>query len=94
MLCKPWLRSSGRRNRLNIVCRGRRLMSQYRYLILSSGSERKMQVVTTVEKPPLLCPFKTKEWLEEERTRVISKKQEQGPFCIVVKLKTTRNVKT
>lgn len=64
-------------------------MSQYRYLILSSGSEGKMQVVTTVEKPPLPCPFKVKEWLEEDRTR-----NGQGPFCIVVKFKTTRNAKT
>lgn len=94
MLCKPWLRSPGQRNRLNIVYRGRRLMSQYRYLILSSGSEGKMQVVTTVEKPPLPCPFKIKEWLEEDRTREISRNKSRGLFCSVVKFKTTRNVKT
>lgn len=68
-------------------------MSQYWYLILSSGSEGKMQVATTVEKSPLPCPFKMTEWLEEDRTRAISR-NEQGPFCIVVKLKTTKNVKT
>lgn len=62
-------------------------------LILSLGSDGKMQAVTTVEKPPLPCPFKMKEWMEEDRTRDLEK-QEQGPFCSVVKFKTTRNVKS
>lgn len=86
MLCKPWLRSPGQRNRpclqTLIVYRGRRLMSQYWYLILSSGSEGKMQVVTTVEKPPLPCPFKMKEWLEEDRTREISRNKSRGLFAV------------
>lgn len=82
MLCKPWLRSPGQRNRLNIVYRGRRPMSQYWYLILSSGSEGKMLVVTRVEKPPLPCPFKMKEWLEEERTRAISRNKSRGLFAV------------
>lgn len=41
-----------------------------------------MQVVTTVEKPPLPCPFKMKEWLEEDRTREISRNKSRGLFAV------------
>lgn len=39
-----------------------------------------MQVVTTVEKSLLPCPFKMKKWLEEDRTRAISSSEIAGVF--------------
>jgi len=82
MLCKPWLRSPGQRNSLSVLCGRRRPMSERCYLILSSGSDGKMQAVTTVQKPPLPCPFKRKGWMEEDRTRAIWRNTSRGLFAV------------
>lgn len=82
MQCKLWLRSPGQRNKQNVVYGGRRLISECWYLILSLGSNGKMQAITTVEKPPLPCLFKMKEWMGEDRTRVIWRNKSRGLFAV------------
>lgn len=74
--------SPGQRNRLNIVYRGMRLVSECQYLMLSLGSEGKMQALRTVEKPLLPCPFKMKEWMEEDRTGAIWRNKSRGLFAV------------
>lgn len=82
MLCKPWAWSPGERNRLNVVYSKKRLVSECWYLILSLGSDGKMQAVTTVEKPSLPCPFKMKEWMEEDGTGAIWRNKSRGLFAV------------
>lgn len=82
MFCNPWLWSPGQRNRLNVVYGKKRFVNECRYLILSLGSDGKMQAVTTVEKPSLPCPFKMKEWMEEDRTGAIWRNKSRGLFAV------------
>lgn len=57
-------------------------MSECQYLMLSLGSEGKMQALRTVEKPLLPCPFKMKEWMEEDRTGAIWRNKSRGLFAV------------
>lgn len=55
-------------------------MGECPYLILSLGSGGKMQAVTTAKK--IHCPFKMKEWMEEDRTRAFWRNTSRGLFAV------------